>query len=112
MPPTFRPSRTVVATLSAALLLGAGGGAGAALAIDGGNTTTTRTLTNPAVATASASGDVATVNDVYKRSKQGVVDITVRTAAGQAEGSGFVLDKDGNVVTNQHVVDGASAIEV
>ena len=107
----FRPSRTV-ATLSAALLLGAGGGAGATLAIDGGHTTTTTTLTNPTVATASASGDVATINDIYKRSKQGVVDITVRSGAGTAEGSGFVLDKDGNVVTNQHVVDGAQSVEV
>src|SRR4051812_42073266 len=100
MPSPLHPSRTV-ATLAAALLLGAGGGAGAALAIDGGNTTTTRTLTNPAVATAAASGDASTINDVYKSSRQGVVDITVRTGAGQAEGSGFVLDKDGNVVTNQ-----------
>src|SRR5918911_1048474 len=30
----------------------------------------------------------------------------------QAEGSGFVIDTDGHVVTNQHVVDGASSIRV
>jgi putative serine protease PepD len=29
-----------------------------------------------------------------------------------AEGSGFVVDKQGHIVTNQHVVDGASSVEV
>jgi putative serine protease PepD len=108
---TIHPSRTV-ATLAAALLLGVGGGAGAALAIDDGNSTTTPAVSSPAVATAASSGDVMTVNDVYRRSKQGVVDITVQAQPGTAEGSGFVLDKSGDIVTNQHVVDGASSIEV
>jgi putative serine protease PepD len=113
MSSTLRPSRTV-ATLSAALLLGAGGGAGAALAIDGGNNTATpaRAVPGQTMAVASTSSDTSSVNAVYGQSKQGVVDITVKSEAGTAEGSGFVLDKGGNVVTNQHVVDGASAVEV
>jgi putative serine protease PepD len=127
MSPILRPSRTA-ATLSAALLLGAGGGAAAALAVDSGSTTATRVPTSAAAAPAvSASSRAAgmTVNDVYRRAKQGVVDIKVTTggsaggppgAPGQgsatAEGSGFVIDKDGDIVTNQHVVDGARSIEV
>ena len=31
---------------------------------------------------------------------------------GEATGSGFVLDKKGDILTNEHVVDGASKIEV
>jgi putative serine protease PepD len=117
----LRPSRTA-ATLFTALLLGAGGGAAAASALDGGGTPTTRVVTSPQAPTSAAS-DTATVSSVYNRSKQGVVDITVRSqvptgpfgaGAGQttAEGSGIVIDKKGDVVTNQHVVDGASTIEV
>jgi putative serine protease PepD len=112
MAPTRSPSRTV-ATLSAALLLGAGGGAAATLLIDdGGTRTTAQTVTGQPVALPSTGGDVGTINAVYKQSKQGVVDITVKTGQGTAEGSGFVLDKSGNIVTNQHVVDGANAVQV
>jgi putative serine protease PepD len=113
MAPTLSPSRTV-ATLSAALLLGAGGGAGATLLIndDGNGTTTAQTVTGQPAALPSTSGDTSTINAVYKQSKQGVVDITVKTGQGTAEGSGFVLDKSGNIVTNQHVVDGAQAAQV
>jgi putative serine protease PepD len=41
-----------------------------------------------------------------------VVDIKVSTGQGTAEGSGFVVDQNGEIVTNQHVVDGAGSIEV
>jgi putative serine protease PepD len=109
-----RPSRTL-ATLTAAVILGAGGGAGAALAIDGGSPVATRVVTTTAAATMEASatdGGALTVNEVYRRARQGVVDITVKSGSGTAEGSGFVLDRDGDIVTNQHVVDGASPIEL
>jgi putative serine protease PepD len=118
-----RPSRTA-ATLFAALLVGAGGGAGAAAALDGGGTQTTRVVTDTQAPTSAASDTGGTtVSGVYNRSKQGVVDISVRSEApagpfglggGQtsAEGSGIVLDEKGDIVTNQHVVDGASTIEV
>src|SRR3954469_4053152 len=109
-----RPSRAV-AVLSAAALAGAGGGAGAALAIDGGATSTTRVVTAAApgaTQNASPTSAAMTVGDVYRGAKQGTVDITVQTANGAAEGSGFVLDSRGDIVTNEHVVDGASAVTV
>ena len=59
-------------------------------------------------------GSVLTINDIYKRTYQGVVDITVTSSSGssqlfgggsqQAEGSGFVYNGEGYIVTNQHVV--------
>jgi putative serine protease PepD len=123
MSPMRRPSRTA-ATLSAALLLGAGGGAGAALAINGGgNNAVTQAAAAPLASLASSAGET-TVNAVYRRAKQGVVDIKVTTGGGSggppdqaggggtAEGSGFVVDKSGDIVTNQHVVSGAEEIEV
>ena len=39
-----------------------------------------------------------------------VVAITVETSEGQAQGSGVVLDSAGNILTNNHVVDGATAV--
>jgi 2-alkenal reductase len=41
-----------------------------------------------------------------------VVSIRVVTDQGEGQGSGFVIDKQGHVVTNYHVVEGANQVEV
>jgi putative serine protease PepD len=106
-------SRRTFAALAAALALGAGSGAAAALAIDGGTKTIERVVTAPSTETANVrSGSTLTVNEIYRRSKQGVVDITVSGGGSEAEGSGFVVDKRGDIVTNQHVVSGGGSIQV
>jgi len=64
-----------------------------------------------------------TLTQLYKNTAPGVVDITVVTGStapgfatgggqSQAEGSGFVIDTKGDIVTNAHVVDGATSIKV
>jgi putative serine protease PepD len=102
------------ATLAAALVLGAGGGAGAALALDDSPRTVER-APGPAATTESAAlqanGDL-TVNQVYRRARGGVVDITVTNGQSKAAGSGFVIDTRGDIVTNEHVVSGGGSIEV
>lgn len=45
---------------------------------------------------------------LYRQVSPGVVMIKVTTSQGQALGSGFVFDSSGNIVTNDHVVDGAT----
>src|SRR5439155_1295254 len=61
------------------------------------------------------------IGDIYRRSYKGVVEITVTSTSAspfggaqrqQAQGSGFVYDAKGDIVTNQHVVAGASAVSV
>jgi putative serine protease PepD len=128
------PRRTSALVLAVALASGAGGAAVYGLA-DGGGTTTTIAQA-PATATPAARPAAAvrtrtglSVNEIYQRAKDGVVDIKVTSSGtgsspdqfggpggqgqeSQAEGSGFVIDTDGHIVTNQHVVDGASAIQV
>jgi S1-C subfamily serine protease len=64
-------------------------------------------------------GDALTVNDIYRRVGPGVVFIEARSErrrpqnplegpeGGAASGSGFVLDEQGFIVTNAHVVEGA-----
>jgi len=54
----------------------------------------------------------STLADLYQRVSPGVVSITILTSQGGAQGSGIVYDKQGHIVTNYHVVDGATEIEV
>jgi len=65
--------------------------------------------------------DVVAQNDVlvnlYERVSPGVVSILALTRSGEmvvggGTGSGFVIDKEGHIVTNYHVVEGASEIQV
>ena len=49
---------------------------------------------------------------LYQNVGPGVVSIQVFSQAGSGIGSGFVVDKEGHIVTNYHVVEGASEVEV
>src|SRR3954471_17306687 len=115
----------VVAVLTA-VLLGTG-------AIDGGKTTTVVQRQAPLAASgdSSSSSDAAeqagglTVGDIYKKAAPGVAFIqstiveTTQTPfgfpdqqPGQATGSGFVLNDQGYIATNAHVVNGAKDVQV
>lgn len=56
------------------------------------------------------------LEDLYSNSNPGVVSILVQVnqggQSGAGAGSGFILDNNGHVVTNHHVIDGASTIVV
>ena len=109
-----------IAALAAASLLGGGVALGAAWAtgaLDGDTTV----IEQPAAVTPaviSSSGGLS-VEQIYDRAGPAVVQITSTLAGssgsspgGRALGSGFVIDKDGHIVTNFHVVDGAERIQV
>ena len=49
---------------------------------------------------------------LYARVDPGVVSIQVLSQSGGSLGSGFVFDKQGHIVTNDHVVEGAQDLEV
>ena len=54
----------------------------------------------------------STLEQLYQQAMPGVVSIQVSTPHGDALGSGFVYDTQGHVITNFHVVDGATTTEV
>ncbi len=49
---------------------------------------------------------------VIARVKPAVVQVNVATSSGNQLGSGVVIDRRGYIVTNNHVIDGASTIQV
>src|SRR4051812_16650540 len=55
---------------------------------------------------------VGAVTSVYDNAYRGVVEITVNEANGTAQGSGFVYDAAGHIVTNEHVVEGGNSMSV
>jgi putative serine protease PepD len=115
----FTPTLSLTAALVAGACIGVGGGAATYAAFaSGGTKTVVRQVTVPD--SQPASTGALSVNAIYERARKGVVEVTVTTQqsngfgsqSGQAQGSGFVYDADGHIITNEHVVDGASSVSV
>ncbi|WP_327253560.1 S1C family serine protease [Streptomyces sp. NBC_01244] len=100
-----------VALLAAVALAAAvvGGGTAAAVQQMLNKTNGTGTGVNGSTISQSNSG---TVTGVAENVSPSVVRIDTRTASGQGTGSGIVITADGEIVTNNHVIDGASQIQV
>jgi len=123
--------RTRTATVVAAGALAAGVATGvagyAAVSGDGNNSPTASTATQTP---ASSSSSRTSVGAIYDQAHESVVEITVTSETTgsdqspfpfgntpqkqtqQAQGSGFVYDTDGHIVTNDHVVQGATSVKV
>ena len=115
---TRKHPRVIAATLTAvAALAGAAGGAGAyALLDDGGRTIVQQVTTEAAQPVARSERSIAAL---VEQAAPSVVTVTVAGAGaspfgggGSSQGSGFVLDREGYVVTNQHVVGAATRATV
>jgi putative serine protease PepD len=79
------------------------------------STSASSTATPPpttTVAAATSNGSAVDVEGIYSRVSPGVVFVEADQQNGQASGSGFVIDDQGDIVTNEHVVDGATALKV
>ena len=50
--------------------------------------------------------------DIYKKVNPSVVSVISTTAEGTGSGSGVIMSKDGYIITNNHVVDGAQSVSV
>jgi S1-C subfamily serine protease len=133
----MEPRRFLSSSLGSALLGGAIVAAFGWIAIaagwiqaEGGSTTTVAAPLTAPVADRSGDGGPNVVNQIYKRDGDGVAfiesELAPRAAApspfspfgepepegGTATGSGFVIDDEGHLLTNNHVVEGADGIKV
>jgi len=107
--------------LIATLVLGAGAGAVAYSTFGTQSKTVIRQVPVSASEPAAQTTPL-TVGQVYRDAYRGVVEITVTSQSqsnpfGQqqsqtAQGSGFVIDDSGHIVTNDHVVDSAKTVSV
>jgi putative serine protease PepD len=118
--------------LAAAAAVGVGAGVGAyALGQGSSSPAPAQTVVVPAQQ-ASSTSSTDSLTRVYQQDAPGVVDITVTSTsdagsggfnpfgipnpqpkqAQKAEGTGFEIDSKGNILTAEHVVDGASSIKV
>jgi len=65
----------------------------------------------PTLEAASPSGGLD-VAGLYERTRSGVVFVEARGQGQNASGSGFLVDGNGTILTNEHVVDNASEVDV
>jgi S1-C subfamily serine protease len=98
--------------------------------IEAGGSTSTVTIAAPLTTPVAGreGGETNVVNQIYRRDGQGVAFIEAESppeepsplgpfggpsqGGGTATGSGFVIDGEGHILTNSHVVAGANRIEV
>jgi putative serine protease PepD len=111
----------VTAALVAAAAVGAGGGAATFAALGSDGTTVVRQVTVKSSEPAASTSESLSVSQVYEKAYKSVVEITSSLSQAspmggeqqaQGQGSGFVFDAQGHIVTNQHVVDGAQTVSV
>jgi putative serine protease PepD len=114
-----------LAAFSVAVAAVGGAGVGAGIyALTSSNGSSTAPIAAQSAAPVAKDSSLS-VAQIYAKDAKSVVEIEVTTSAGQqsvpfggsggeqqAQGSGFVYDTSGHIVTNQHVVDGADSVTV
>jgi len=108
--PKKRP-RGPFALLAAVAIVAAAIGGGTAYGIQEltGNDTVATSSTTTNVVPSSKKGDVASIAAAVSPS---VVEINATSNSGESTGAGVIITSDGEIVTNNHVISGASTIKV
>ncbi len=117
-----RPARIpiVVMTLLATLAVGVGAGAVAYSALSSDSKTVIQQVPVDSSEPAGTNSPL-TAGQIYRNAHRGVVEITVGSTEvdpfggeqqQQGQGSGFVIDSKGHIVTNHHVVNDADSVWV
>jgi putative serine protease PepD len=96
-----------VASVTAIVLAGAGSSSAKSATTTASSRSVSPTGTRQTVASTALSA-----TQIYKEASQGVVSIKAVTAQGEDSGTGIVLNDKGLILTNDHVVSGASGLTV
>ncbi|MDG9718714.1 S1C family serine protease [Streptomyces sp. DH24] len=110
-PSPKRRARGPLALLAAVAIVAAAVGGGTAYGIQEltGSATVASSSTGTSVV---PSADRGTVSGVAQAVGPSIVEINAESNAGSSTGSGVIITSDGEIVTNNHVVSGASSIKV
>ncbi|MCW2718549.1 trypsin-like peptidase domain-containing protein, partial [Pseudonocardia sp.] len=106
-----RRHRTMTGIVAAAIVAGVVGGAGGfsgAYALLDGHSASSVLTTAPAATAATAPTVPGTVTAAAAAAMPSTVDIQVPQSQGSDEGAGIILTADGDVLTNNHVISGAT----
>ncbi|WP_405871481.1 S1C family serine protease [Streptomyces sp. NBC_00005] len=109
-PAPKKRTRGPIALLAAVAIVAAAVGGGTAYAfqqLTGSDTVATSTTTN--VVPSSKKGDVATIAAAVSPS---IVEVNATLSNGSSTGSGVIISSGGEIITNNHVISGASSIKV
>ncbi|MTE19702.1 trypsin-like serine protease [Streptomyces sp. TRM43335] len=110
--PARRRARRPVGLLAAVAVVAAAIGGGTATVVGEALGDGSAPAATSSVLGSNASDSDATVADVARAVGPSVVEIDAASGSGSATGSGVVISENGEILTNNHVVSGASAIEV
>jgi len=121
--PKYVTRKFMVLTLIFSMILSAAVGAGAyALAMSTfGGTTINKSVTTTNYNLSQATGSELSIQEIVARNENSVVAITteaidydfwMRQYVTEGAGSGVIYSEDGYIITNNHVIDGASNIKV
>jgi putative serine protease PepD len=108
-------SRAVVMGLIATLLAGVVGGAVGTTLTQGGDQSTAAPSALPPRLPRASGGAVrggGDLSDIAAQVLPSVVSVQVDRGFGRAAGSGFVIDRSGHILTNNHVVESGGSINV
>jgi putative serine protease PepD len=107
-PHTGRWARLLTAGVAAAALVVGAGVAGGVVVHQYDHTSSVPAGTTASALAAKATNGTVTVADVVSAVKPSVVTIAASSRGGTSEGSGVVVRSDGYIITNNHVIDGAT----
>ena len=110
-PAPRKRTRGPIALLAAVAIVAAAVGGGTAYAFQQltGSDTVATSSTSTNVVPSSKKGDVATIAAAVSPS---IVEVNATLSNGSSTGSGVIITSGGEIVTNNHVVSGASSIKV